>query len=497
MLKQLQLFFRNKFLFLFLLPLFYVWHGYVENYNLVSLKGMILLLAIFTGISLFCYLSLFIIYRNRARAATGALLLMLVFLFFGPFRDFLLRIAPGLFINRYSFLLPFILVTVIILLRLLKSMKSAPGKLVVYVNTLFVLFLLVDTGRMLVKAGQYKKQVLLSSVPGFRDCDSCSRPDVFLILADEYAGHESLDSFFRFNNAAFEEQLRARGFHIVPGSHSNYNSTPFSMASLLNMSYLNGLKGSHKSRKDLNTCYHALENSKLVSFFKDRGYLFYNYSPFDIAGTPSRTEENFLPQNTSWISGQTLYGRIRRDLGYHWLRFFGGKKAMRRYNEKEGKNNQRNEALTIDLLKSVPEKPRFVYTHLMLPHYPYYFNKDGQPYAIETVQDHYNDKDRYIQYLQYANLRLLALVDSILAASPSPVILLMGDHGFRQWDNPPSMHALYNNLNAVLIPGRDYSRFYEGISNVNEFRVLLNTVFGQQLALLKDSTVFISDKLTD
>ncbi len=485
---------RNKFLFLFLLPLFYAWHGYVENYRLVSRKGMLMLTVTYCLLSLCLYGIFLLVYREKNRAAAGTLILLLIFFFFGSLQDALAIYIPGSFINRYSILLPVLAILAILLLLVVRKRNLLPGKLILYLNCLFLVLILADTGRLFFKAKKYREQVLLTHPPAWQRCDSCEKPDIFLVLADEYAGRESLDSFFHFDNSGFEEQLASRGFYLVRDAHSNYNSTPFSMASLLNLSYLDGLRGSHRNRKDLNRCYHALEENRLTGFLQQNGYVFHNYSPFDIAGQTSLAEENFLPKNTSWISGNTLYGRIRRDLGYHWLRLTGGKKAMRRFNEKEEKNNERAERQLLELLHAESPLPRFVYTHLMLPHYPYYTDHQGRPYPADDLQDHYNDKERYIEYLQYANGRLLSLVDSILHYSFRPVIVLMGDHGFRQWDSPPSLSVLYNNLNAVLLPGRDYSRFYNGMSNVNAFRVIVNSVFGQQLPLLRDSTVFISDK---
>jgi hypothetical protein len=47
------------------------------------------------------------------------------------------------------------------------------------------------------------------------------------------------------------------------------------------------------------------------------------------------------------------------------------------------------------------------------------------------------------------------------------------------------------NLNATYLPEKNYSEFYDNISNVNQFRVLLHKEFEQPLSLLKDSTIFL------
>ena len=77
----------------------------------------------------------------------------------------------------------------------------------------------------------------------------------------------------------------------------------------------------------------------------------------------------------------------------------------------------------------------------------------------------------------------------------SPIVLLMSDHGFREFRDEEKVDHKYQfmNLNAVLLPGKDYKNFYKGISAVNQFRAVLNTEFGQELPLLKDSCSYLTE----
>ena len=69
----------------------------------------------------------------------------------------------------------------------------------------------------------------------------------------------------------------------------------------------------------------------------------------------------------------------------------------------------------------------------------------------------------------------------------------MSDHGFRSFEENEKVDNRYYfmTLNAVLFPTKDYSNFYDGMTNVNQFRVILNSLFHQKLPLLKDSTCFL------
>jgi len=94
--------------------------------------------------------------------------------------------------------------------------------------------------------------------------------------------------------------------------------------------------------------------------------------------------------------------------------------------------------------------------------------------------------------LKYSNRKLLELIDHIRKNSPRPpVIILMSDHGFRQLPEGSDQKYYFMNLNAVYLPNGNYAGFYDGMSNVNQFRVILNSQFNQKLPLLKDSTSFL------
>jgi hypothetical protein len=52
----------------------------------------------------------------------------------------------------------------------------------------------------------------------------------------------------------------------------------------------------------------------------------------------------------------------------------------------------------------------------------------------------------------------------------------------------------FNNLNAVYFPNQEYQFMTDSLNGVNQFRVIFNTLFKQQLPLLKDSLIFLTDK---
>ncbi len=480
--------------FIFLLPVFFVFNGFRENYPLVPLADSLKLIGVYILFA-FVFYSIFLwIYKNKNKAALASFAVLFVHFFFGSLHDFLKNIFGGSFLARYSVLIPVIAGLLLLLFIGLKKKNWRLRRPVYFLNLLFLLLLLSEV-IYLVIAVRNKPRPLLAGGFTYTTCPGCPKPDIYLLVADEYAGNETLDTVFNFDNSAFTNELRERNFHILKNSFSNYNSTPFSVASILNMDYLVGISGSHKHRKDVNRCYEAIRNSRVLEFFTASGYQFYNYSIFDSKKSKSPVRETFIPQSTGLFTSQTFLSRVENDLGHHLVTSLGLSSFHKKINLKDQQNNNKLFGLLHKVIKDKKPSPKFVYGHLMMPHYPYYFNSNGQPYDWESLHHFNSDTSRYIQYLQYSNSKFLGIIDSILHYSASPpIIILTGDHGFRQFPKSPSAYSLYNNFSAVLLPQKNYAGFYDSMSMVNHFRVILNAAFSQNFPMLADSTIFIHNK---
>lgn len=85
------------------------------------------------------------------------------------------------------------------------------------------------------------------------------------------------------------------------------------------------------------------------------------------------------------------------------------------------------------------------------------------------------------------------LVDSIRKYDSNAAILLLSDHGYRVPSDTVNVVPNYRNFNAVYYPDHRYTQFYNTISNVNVFRVVMNKLLGANFALLPDSTVRLTE----
>jgi hypothetical protein len=136
--------------------------------------------------------------------------------------------------------------------------------------------------------------------------------------------------------------------------------------------------------------------------------------------------------------------------------------------------------------------PKYVHVHLILPHPPFVFGPDGE---FTNPADFWNEKKvypgnkfriGYINQLQFVNTKLLEMIDTILAESETPpIIILQGDHG--PWLQPDPQRFFI--LNAYYLPDNK-TELYPTISPVNSFRVVFNDYFGANYDMLKDTTYF-------
>ncbi|MBC7873364.1 MAG: sulfatase-like hydrolase/transferase [Ferruginibacter sp.] len=484
---------RTKPIFLYLLPPFFVLHGFTENYDFIPAKDAFVLTCIYTGASLLFSLLCWLLYRNFIKANLAAFFIMGFQFFFGSIHDSLKKIFPGSFITKYQFILPAAALLFIILLIVLKKRRSTLLKLTYYLNVLLLLLVLADTALLTSKVIS-KKKPSYSLPAGFIACKNCPQPDVYFILADEYAGNTELKDLFRFDDSAFLHQLAGLGFHTIPESRSNYNYTPFSVASLLNMNYLD-LEGNDRTKPDLTYCYEAIRDNQLLRFLRFHDYDFYNYSVFDFEGQPARVRETFLPVKTRLITSQTFLSRFDKEIRFNFVYRWKSKKNLEILTYANKKNNENIYDLTWKLAGKKTTNPKFVYTHLMMPHYPYYFDRNGKEQPFENLlEGNQVNKAAYIEYLQYTNKELIKLVDHILQSSASPpLIVLMGDHGFRHFMQPVESKYYFLNLSSVYLPSGNYTGFSDSLTGVNLFRTVLNSAFGQRMPYLEDSTSYLRD----
>ena len=106
---------KTKPAFVYLLSIFFVLHGFRENFGFIPWIDALLLMAVYLLASVFLVSLFWLIYRNFLRAGLLAFFIMSFQFFFGTVHDNLKKIFEGSFMAKYSFVLSAALIFFILL----------------------------------------------------------------------------------------------------------------------------------------------------------------------------------------------------------------------------------------------------------------------------------------------------------------------------------------------------------------------------------------------
>jgi len=125
-----------------------------------------------------------------------------------------------------------------------------------------------------------------------------SYPDIYYIILDSYANSNTLKEDYGYDNHEFIDYLEKKGFYVAFKSVSNYHVTSLSLASSLNMEYINGLSGIAKKSSQYIIIGEMVRNNRAKDFLKSKGYKFVNLG------------SQWLMDNYNWYA---LYVKSRHE----------------------------------------------------------------------------------------------------------------------------------------------------------------------------------------
>jgi len=314
--------------------------------------------------------------------------------------------------------------------------------------------------------------------------------DIWFLVFDRYGSAESLRL-----NYGIEERLSPwlaeQGFHVTSDAYANYSRTRLSLASVLNLDYLDALpRGTSVAE--------LLRNHAAGRFLVGLGYRYihigsrYGPTQTSVLATVNRTL-NDTSEFASALFHSTLGPVIvrltggldtRRQLQLDWARF-------------------ELDALTRTLAEP---GPKFVFAHLLLPHPPYVFDEHGQVVPDEADARR-STAQAYEAQMRYLDTRIQALLDPLLALPEGerPIVVVTADEGpypARYEGNPliqgpdpdfdwtsvtdDELRIKFGIIHAMLLPGVDASDVPRTMTAVNTFRFLFQRYYGADLPLLPD-----------
>ena len=490
------------YLSLITLPLFFIIHGLNENTGLIKTGIAFSLLSYYIALTMLVGFVSARFFKDIKKSYLFSFFVLSIFFFFGVFKDFAKKFEWLNIITRYVFLFPGLIVLIVIAGFYLKRATWTASKVVQFISVFLIINLCVETvllvnhslrGNKLQQGLGDEDHALIRDI---RLPDSSRRPIIFWIVFDEYTSSDNLKRNWNFNNP-IDSILRKKGFFVADSATSNYNYTLHSLSSTLDMQYLKNL-GNHSiiGTKDFLYKWQAIGNNNVVKLLNEKEYLIENFSIYDVEGSPSHVKPEYDLLIKLLIDNQTLSGRVGMDIGQNLPTLLATNKGMvdsinkiNRYAALAASNTSLlNSCLAVAKAKRNSVDPCFFMFHFMYTHMPLIYNSDGSLDLISSSKS-FAEKDKYVPSVQYANLIIDKLTDSIksLYAGKDFVILLQGDHGFKFGEQDPSFDRDSPKiLYAVYCSDNDYSMWKRSISSVNSFRILFNKYFHTGFPLLPD-----------
>jgi hypothetical protein len=488
--KRLQLFPVHPFLFV----AYFFAFLYANNLGRVNTATMALPFGLAIGIVAVIYVVLYRATRDVHRGALLTSLLVLLFFAYGH--------AYGWVYSRVSvtpLMLHLLLTQTVLALLLVGQMairRARDVKQATVAAHLMAALLLIMASLPLMTGGSrgeangptWQTSAVEPGVGVGHDA-----PDIYLIVLDSYARRDVLEQHYQFDNQVMLDSLRAIGFQISEHSNSNYTWTFLSLASLLNMRYLDELATGPRERGLTPSRAESLvRTNQVVDLLQTNGYRYIHFN------------STFGATRNSPIADEQVHcrGAIFDEEAYRaliestWLRVLDFAVAS---------DLARCHLHQFEQLASVAGRPgpKFVFAHFIPPHHPYLFDREGKVLRRATIANQmqfqrnlWADRDGYLEQLLFVNDRVLDVIGRILEESEAePVIVLMSDHGpqLPEADNHTFLAARFANLTAMYLPdlGRiGNSTVPADITPVNIFRLVLGQYLGFELPTLPNRHIF-------
>ncbi len=333
-------------------------------------------------------------------------------------------------------------------------------------------------------------------------------PDIYYIILDGYGREDVLRDMYGMDNREFLDQLTDMGFYVAEEGHSNYMQTVLSLASSLNLEYLDeqiqkwGLGSTDRTLPTV-----MIQHSLARAFLEARGYRTVNilsgFYPTEILDADERLglerPYGINAYEQFWILDSPFQELIPKDeFGYiTWGYSMHRERILRQ----------------LDSLAQVSTEsgPKFVFAHIFAAHPPFVLRGDGssieadRPYQLVDGDHFFGSREEYLSgyadQVGYINRRLLEIAHAILSNAQRPaVIIFQGDHGpgsTLDWSSAQGscMWERASILNAYYLPEEYRANLYPSITPVNTFRYIFREIFQADYPPLEDH-VYYSKWLT-
>lgn len=513
---------RQKIFHPFLIAFFPIVAVYSVNIGLIKLEEFILPTLLIVGSSILLFLCLKYVLKNTRKSALIVTLAFIIFFSFGHAYNLLNQVSIGdTDLGSNKILLPVFAILFGIGTLLIIKTKRKLDNATSIVNTISIVLISVIVAMVVIETFGCDECLIerntswyfdffsdekIDFSPYFEDHTSSisefdSLPNVYYIILDGYPRNDVLKKYLNFDNSEFINLLEQRGFNIAKNSHANYSFSSQSIPSTMNMNYINFLadimgEDSIDYNPLLGKDFGLYPNNQVMKNFK-----MMEYKIIKIGSTETYLNELPLADlspcyHTVHLMDNRLFDAV-------------GKTSMIGYLIERWSEDQQRQIILCSF-EQIPkvsndfEEPIFVWSHIMLPHFPLIFGPNGESITpgqpiLNMNHPEYTDsswdiKTQFVQQIQFTNKKSIELIDKILENERKSIIIIQSDHGSAFGINlqDPTNDDIFqrlSNLNAIYFPDKEHlEALTNDRTNVNTFRIVFNSYFGSDYEILEDKT---------
>ena len=487
-----------------LIALFPVFLVYSQNIHLILIQGIIFPILIILGITIAIWVSIKFILKNTRKSAL--LTSLYVFLFFSY--GIIFKILESNVTEEYFILIHVLLLiayTALVVFITYYIIKTRRNFSYVTSTTNVVSIILLSLIFFNITAYNFENFSSFNDEtyePIIVGNNLGSLPDIYYIVLDEYAPLRTLNTVYDYDNSDFVKFLQERDFYIAKNSHSNYAETFLAMASTLNMKYVNYLSDTvGEESLDQRIPYQMISNNHVMKNLKSIGYEIYN---FDSGWWGTRSlqiaDVNLCSKNQN-MDFHTLHALKQISIFRAFDMFIKDPSSKIFHQERRDRIFCQFDDIT--KIKQETEKPVFVFMHVMAPHDPYVFGRDGEevdykytfgPTGIAYL-DPSEEKTAYLNQLIYLTKTLRGVIENLQENSENqPIIIIQSDTGpstkFGETVNEMHQVDRMSIFNAYYFPNVQYDLLSDDITPVNSFRIIFDSHFQTNHGLVDDRVFY-------
>ena len=484
-----------------LLAFFPVLTLYARNLATVEVADILPSLALTLGVTLTLWLGLRLARMNQQSAAWVVSSAFILFFSFGP----AVRVVGKLLhASRESWVEPvfflaeaLLLVVSLIVLRWPRWVELLTRFLNPASLALLLMAVISTVMGLVARSGSHSPAVTQRPTPVLKAQDA-PLPDVYFIVLDAYGRSDVLRNVVGVDNSLFVKNLVDRGFLIPEKSRASYVQTALSLASTLNLTYLDDLSGNPSD--DRLPLRRLIRNAPLIQGFRNLGYRVVRFdSGFD-ATESVMSDLNLGPPESigtfsSLVADQTPLWLLLGSSASHDPRALHRRRILQVFDQ-------------IATASHPSDRPTFTFAHVLAPHPPFLFGPNGEdrsdlqgPYTLNDNRDPGEEGSKqyaahYADQVRFLNRQVEQAVDRILSTSRvEPIIVIQGDHGpgtrFNADDPQPNdLGERLPVLNAVYLPRKYRQPIEPAITLVNTWRLLLDRCFDARTTPLPNRSFY-------